>query len=453
MAATISSSGPLTSIGISPVLNCSVNHTGDSLGEWYGGTACGTFVAVGSVLYGPTYVPAGGSATGTVGYTPFTPVSQVSSGAGTVASPYLVTTVVTAGTSGIRLTEHDSYITGQEAYRTDIVATNTKTSGSVSGIVYHAGDCYLQDSDFGLGQVIGGSAPVCKASPTSVNPNRIEAFFPITGGNSFVEDYYGSVWHDVGLRTALPDTCKCSSNIDNAAAVAWATTVSAGASHTYSLLTEFSPLGSTPLAFSKTADHGTATAGGTDGYTITVSNAGATSQTLNHIVDTLPSGFSYVAGSTTGVTTANPAIAGQAVTWTGPFPVPAASGSTPGRITLHFRVAIATGASLGTHTNSVTGDGTGVSVLPASEVAPVQVMAPPTPTPSHTPTPSTHPSTSHGVEPASTSRAPTHSASPTVLASTGSQTATLATIGLISVLVGLLLTAAALRRPHSRRGH
>ena len=43
----ITSAGPLTSVGISSVLNCSVNHTGDSFGEFYNDTACGTLVASG----------------------------------------------------------------------------------------------------------------------------------------------------------------------------------------------------------------------------------------------------------------------------------------------------------------------------------------------------------------------------------------------------------------------
>ena len=41
-ASSIVSAGPLTSITISPDLNCSVNHSGDSSPEWFGTTACGT---------------------------------------------------------------------------------------------------------------------------------------------------------------------------------------------------------------------------------------------------------------------------------------------------------------------------------------------------------------------------------------------------------------------------
>jgi hypothetical protein len=54
--------GPLT-ITISNELNCDVDHIADPLhGEFYGETACATLVAVDGTLFGPSYIPAGGSA-------------------------------------------------------------------------------------------------------------------------------------------------------------------------------------------------------------------------------------------------------------------------------------------------------------------------------------------------------------------------------------------------------
>src|SRR3954471_20709862 len=75
-ASSIVSAGPLTSITISPDLNCNVLHTGDASPEWFGGTACGTLAVDQSTatLYGPLSIPAGGGATPR---TAFTPISQV----------------------------------------------------------------------------------------------------------------------------------------------------------------------------------------------------------------------------------------------------------------------------------------------------------------------------------------------------------------------------------------
>ncbi|MEO7131841.1 MAG: PKD domain-containing protein, partial [Dermatophilaceae bacterium] len=368
----VSIGGPLTQITISPDLNCDVQHLGDSSGEWFGATACATLVSAGGVLFGPAYIPAGGSATGVTGYTPYTPVSQTGpTGAGTTADPYTVVTIVDLGSSGLRLTQTDTYVEGGESYRTDVKVTTSGAAGEPVK-VYRGGDCYLQDSDTGLGRVDLGIAPVCVAEPGSKDLNRIEGFYPLTVGSHYIEDNYDTVWAAIGSQTNLPDTCACADLIDNGIAINWDVTVPTGAAGiTLSSLTIFSPVGAAPASFSKTADAASTAAGGTNGYTVTVTNPGASSTTLTSITDTLSPGFSYLVGSTTGATTTDPAVNGQALTWTGSFVVPAATANTPGTLTLHFGVTVST--TPGTYTNSVTGAGTGVTVIPAIDTAPITV--------------------------------------------------------------------------------
>src|SRR4051794_9978513 len=71
-AASITSPGPLTQVGVGPDLNCSANHVGDTAGEFFGpgngGTSCGTWTIVDGTLFGP-------SSTG-ISATAYTPVSQ-----------------------------------------------------------------------------------------------------------------------------------------------------------------------------------------------------------------------------------------------------------------------------------------------------------------------------------------------------------------------------------------
>ena len=128
--AAITSSGPLTSIGTTSDLNCSVNHASDLQGEWFADTACATLVASGGTLYGPASIPAGGGASPLTAYTP---VSQSPvTGAGTSNDPYKIITVVDLGTSGLRLTQTDTYVVGEESYRTDVQLQNTGNA-QVSG--------------------------------------------------------------------------------------------------------------------------------------------------------------------------------------------------------------------------------------------------------------------------------------------------------------------------------
>jgi uncharacterized repeat protein (TIGR01451 family) len=366
---SITSSGPLTTIRITNQLNCDVRHTGDSSPEFYGQTACGTFLVAGagganSLLFGPRDVPAGDSANPR---TAWTEVSQTAVlGAGTSANPYRVTTVADAGTTGLRVTETDSYVVGQEAYRTDVAISNSGNAAQ-NVIVYRAGDCYLQNSDRGFGRVDAATGAVACTTSQAANA-RIEQWFPITPGSHYYEANYDDVWARIGAKLPFPDTCICSTFDDNGAGLSWSLTIPAGLSMTVSHFTTFSPLGLAPLSTTKTADAATATGGASDGYTITIHNPNASAATLNSITDTLPAGFTYTAGSTTGVTTTNPAVSGQTLIWAGPFSVPAS-----GDVTLHFNVKVAT--ATGVYFNNASADASAIPVAPTGPTAPITVTA------------------------------------------------------------------------------
>jgi hypothetical protein len=144
----IASAGPLTHIYLGVDASAQIAHTGDTDLEVYPEDTIpgdyGTFLAVGGVLYAPDFDSHGSTATGNLNtYTTFTPVSQTGvTGAGTPADPYEVTTVVDVGTTGLQVTQIDSYIVGSELYRTDVVVSNAGTA-PIAAILYRAMDCYL----------------------------------------------------------------------------------------------------------------------------------------------------------------------------------------------------------------------------------------------------------------------------------------------------------------------
>ncbi|MGZ5306496.1 MAG: fibronectin type III domain-containing protein, partial [Actinomycetota bacterium] len=130
--------------------------------------------------------------------------------------------------------------------------------------------------------------------------------------------------------------------------------------------TVFSPLGNVPLSTTKTADAGTATAGDADGYTITIHNPNTVAVSLDAITDTLPAGFSYTAGSTTGPTTVDPSISSQDLTWSGSISVPATSD-----VSIHFGVTVASTA--GDYFNNAGGTADGFTVAPTGDTAQITV--------------------------------------------------------------------------------
>jgi uncharacterized repeat protein (TIGR01451 family) len=368
-AQVITSTGPLTNVWIGTDLSCQVSHTGDAAYELYGQTEapgdCGTFVSTGGTLYAPDFANHAYTFTGGLGArTPFTAVSQSASvlGSGTIGDPYRIVTVADAGTTGLRITQTDSYVVGQEAYRTDVRIANSGGQAQ-SVILYRAGDCYLQGSDQGFGSVGNPTGAVA-----CVTSSRIEQWVPLTSGSHYLETSPRSLWNAIGAQADLPDTCDCSVNEDNGAGLSWKLSIPAGGSLTVSNLTNFSPAGNLPLSTAKTADQAGVSAGGQDGYTITLTNPNTAGVPVDSVTDTLPVGFTYVSGSTTGATTANPTISGQTLTWTGPFTDPAS-----GSISLHFDVTAPSTA--GMYFNNATADAGGFSVVPTGDTAPVTVTA------------------------------------------------------------------------------
>jgi hypothetical protein len=235
--ADIVSDGPLTRIIVSGDLNCQVTHEADTSFEFFGGElgACGTFVAIGDTVHGPAEVPSGG-----FGITPWVPVSQTPvTGSGSGGDPYRVVTVVDASGTSIRVEQTDTYVEGDESYRTDMRIVNNGGSEERL-IVYRAADCYLQDSDVGFGRVDDG-APACVISQAA--DARIEQWVPITPGSRYTEGQYTTVWQQIADRTPFPNTCACDTAVDNGAGLSWEVSVGAGGSTEISHLTFFSPEG------------------------------------------------------------------------------------------------------------------------------------------------------------------------------------------------------------------
>ena len=213
----ITSAGPLTSIYVNDDLGCSVERNG--LSQVFGGTdpgSCGTFLAWGDDVYGPAGVS--DSATMTL-----TPVSQGTvTGTGTLADPFQVETVVTAGE--LQITQTESYVVGDDFYKTDIEVVKN-TVGSVAAKLYHAADCYVRGDDEGYGHNPGTGAIYCSRAPDLLSSGAL-GFEPITAGSNLIEDLFSNVFSAVN-GAALPDTCECASLLDNGAGISWSFTASA----------------------------------------------------------------------------------------------------------------------------------------------------------------------------------------------------------------------------------
>ncbi len=249
---TISSAGPLDEIFAGVDAATQISYVTDTDYQVYPSSTIpgdyGTFVVVGSELYAPDFIDHGSTATGSLGtYTVLTQVSQSGvAGSGTAGDPYRITTVVDVGSTGLRITQIDSYVVGEEQYRTDLTLANLDPTGApVSGILYRAMDCYLAGSDDSYGMQSGTSVG-CSATPFNNPPDRIELLEPITGGNNYYQAGYSEVWSAIGTHLPFDNTCRCNELIDTGAGISWDFTVQPSGTETFSHYSVFSPSGGQP---------------------------------------------------------------------------------------------------------------------------------------------------------------------------------------------------------------
>ena len=306
----IVSDGPLLYVDVGSTLSCATEYIGDDLGAFFADFGCGTFVAVNDTLYGPERIS--GSGNPPQPRTTFTRIAQTAPfGAGTLADPAAIETTVGVGSTGIVLHQLDSYVTGEESYRTDLTATNTGTE-PVSLTMYRAGDCQLADFDTGFGRVDASSgAAACVAAD-----GRIIEWLPLSSGATGVEGLADDVWAAVASRQPFDGTCQCADDIDNGAGISWSLTLAPGESSTRSHLSVFSPFGYSPLQLDVVADNALDSVGGSNGYTITVTNPVTTTPVIaSSITLELPHDFAYLPGSTTGDVAEDPSDNGGRLTW------------------------------------------------------------------------------------------------------------------------------------------
>ena len=110
-------------------------------------------------------------------------------------------------------------------------------------------------------------------------------------------------------------------------------------------------------------------AGGVITYTITLSNTGTGTANVTQVQDVLPPGFSYVQGTSSGLTTSNPTVNGQILVWNGTWQVPAGENRQ-----LVFNAHA--GSISGTFYNNVSVSGTNFPPFYTGDTAPVTLGAP-----------------------------------------------------------------------------
>jgi hypothetical protein len=168
----------------------------------------------------------------------------------------------------------------------------------------------------------------------------VGALLPLTAGARHESGAAAAVLADVAAGGTLTDACDCAPATDPGAAIAWKLIVPAHGDLSRASDSSFGPDGSIPVTVSVAPEKDAVQPLDDNAFTVTLRNPNAGAVAAGGITVT-PDAWDYVAGSTTGLTTADP-VAGK---WNGPFTV---AGHDKGE--LRFGVAHRAGERVSTTT-------------------------------------------------------------------------------------------------------
>lgn len=190
-------------------------------------------------VYGPDFNghPCGSASND---YIPWTPVSMTPvTGTGTAVDPFTVVIVVDAGTTGLRLTETLTYVTGAPQFNASLVFTNVGNA-SVTWDTFHGSDLFLADNDSGFAVLQGTSAGGRGANSSCQQLQYVILFLTPTPADAWAGEGFGTVWDEISAGQ-LSNTIESSICQDNGAAVQWSgRTLAPGASLTIGTGVSFS---------------------------------------------------------------------------------------------------------------------------------------------------------------------------------------------------------------------
>ena len=202
---TITGSPLRIAVGSDSSIQVYYNGLGQVYGFQDGSADSGVWLRVGSDLYGPDACFSGRWTTNMYTVRPWTAVSHSGpTGSGTAGDPWVITTVLDAGSTGVRVTQRASYVNGQAYFRLEWAVTNTSGSSQTVNL-YHAADSYFANDDYGRGYYDPASGAVGGYIPSGP---WYMLFVPAAPATAHQEGWYFDIWEGIGY-CGDNMTCRC----------------------------------------------------------------------------------------------------------------------------------------------------------------------------------------------------------------------------------------------------
>ena len=187
-------SGDPLAIHVGSNASIQVYYSGYPLGQVFGDADSGIFFWVGNDVYGSNL-------NGTHGFSvandtlDFTALSHSGpTGDGSSSDPWLVTTVLDVGTTGLRVTQEVSYAQGSTFFRI-VWRVENRGPTRVDYDFFHAADIFLGGSDEGYGYYDPASGAV---GGHNQSRDWFMSFSPQVRATHYQESYYDLVWLAIG---------------------------------------------------------------------------------------------------------------------------------------------------------------------------------------------------------------------------------------------------------------
>lgn len=173
-------------------------------------------------VWGPEKVPTGNNVR------EYTRISHGVTGTGTSSNPWIVTTVSSVGSTGLRLTQRIRFVSGDTKIRHEWTVANTGNITLSNIHLFHMADFYTtyykEDLDFdpayGYYDAATGTIGV-----QSEDNYLYQVFVPVTPATHYQEGYWMSIWNAIGdwnmVGTGFNDTYNNITRQDSAAGLEW----------------------------------------------------------------------------------------------------------------------------------------------------------------------------------------------------------------------------------------
>ena len=170
-------------------------------------------------VFGPEVMPGGHAANA------YTPISNILTGSGTPADPWVITTVNDVPNTKLRFTMQTSYVNGAEFLRLTYSLQQLGSTEPVAAVLFHAADLQSRNDVLAYGYHDAETGGTGDLYWIATGRNMYQQFIPMVPTSGHQEGTYAEIWNAIGDASApgpgLNNVCMLEEALDAGIALQW----------------------------------------------------------------------------------------------------------------------------------------------------------------------------------------------------------------------------------------